>query len=252
MACSRLTLGRMIPRQSRRRAIREVEVGFNAAFDDVPHAYDELRSTGYMARRRADSYDRVVAGSTGMVLELGCGTGTLLRELAARHPDREFLGVEPLGRYVEFARSRAEAQGLHNVRFEEGTGEELVTVAGRGSAGLVISVDTLHHVRDMGRVARQVRQVATEAGRWRAMEPNRVHPYVWLYHTLTRGERTFPVGAFLHTVNGAGWRLAGRETLFLFPSGVSTVPAWVQRIERRAEKLLPLAGAVAFDLVRSS
>ena len=87
-------------------------------------------------------------------------------------------------------------------------------------------------------------------GRWQAMEPNRVHPYVWLYHVLTPGERTFAVRRFLRVARRAGWRVAGRGTLFAVPGGVRRLPPWGRALELRAERLRPLAGAVVLDLVR--
>lgn len=224
--------------------------GWNAGFDGVPEQYEELRGAGHMARRRLAYFLDVVDGSSGTVVELGCGTGTLLRALAARRPDRRFLGVEPLPNYVEFARERAASAGLRNVRFETGTGEELFAAAGPASAGLLISVDALHHVKDVDLVVAEAAQVAARGAHWRAMEPNRIHPYVAAYHVLTPGERTFPVRDFLRRAGAAGWRQAGRDSLYLFPSGVARVPAWAERLERRLERYRPVSGAVVLDLVR--
>lgn len=223
----------------------------NAGFDEVPDVYDELRATGHMARRREEDVAGLVAATTGPVLEVGCGTGTLLRALAARFPDRRFLGVEPLADYVTFAATRAREAGLANVRFAVGTGEGLSAVVDPASVGLVVSVDTLHHVSDVAAVAREVATAARPGARWRALEPNRLHPYVWLYHTLTAGERTFAVHPFLRAAGAAGWQLTARHRLFLYPSGVPRVPAWAERLERRWESNPLLSGAVVLDLVRS-
>jgi SAM-dependent methyltransferase len=222
----------------------------NASFDGDPRSYDQLRASGHMARRRAEYFLGVVDSSPGLVVELGCGTGTLLRWLAAARPDRRFLGVEPLGNYVQFARERAGAAGLTNVRFETGTGERLRSVAGERSAGLLISVDALHHVTDLDQVIAEAHAVAAPGAHWRAMEPNRLHPYVLAYHVLTPGERTFPVRDFLRRSEGGGWRLAARERLYVFPSGISRVPDWAGRLERRTERFRLLSGAVVLDLAR--
>ena len=222
----------------------------NAGFDDRPDEYDVLRSSGHMARRRAEHFAAVVAAVPGAVLEIGCGTGTLLHGLAARFPDRQFLGVEPLPGYVEFARERAAADGLQNLRFAVGTAESLGPAVADAGVGLLISVDALHHVTDLDATVREAARAVAPGGRWHAMEPNRIHPYVWIYHTVTEGERTFPVAPFLRSARAAGWRLAGRGSRFLVPSGVQRLPGWAQRLERRAERLRPLAGAVVLDLVR--
>ena len=222
----------------------------NAGFDDRPATYDELRADGHMARRRTDHFARVVRETPGTVLELGSGTGTLLRRLAAGAPDRTFVGVEPLANYVEFANARAAAEGSENVRFEVGVGEALPPAVAPGSVDLVISVDALHHVTDVDQVVEEVARVAAPGARWRAMEPNRLHPYVLAYHVLTAGERTFPARDFVRRAARAGWRLAGRERMFTYPSGVAGVPPWAARLERRLEWIPPVSGAVVLDLVK--
>jgi ubiquinone/menaquinone biosynthesis C-methylase UbiE len=235
-----------------RRGCRDGGPTRNAGFDDRPDQYDALRSAGHMAVRRASFFAAAVAAAPGTVVEIGSGTGTLLRGLAAGFPERSFVGVEPLPGYVDFAREEARAAGLANVRFEVGTAESLGAVVGTGGAGLLISVDTLHHVADVAATAREAARAVAPGGRWQAMEPNRVHPYVWLYHVLTPGERTFPVRRFVRAAGRAGWRLAGQRTLFAVPSGVGTLPGWAQRLEVRAERVRPLAGAVVLDLVRGA
>jgi ubiquinone/menaquinone biosynthesis C-methylase UbiE len=224
---------------------------YNAAFDEFPEAYDELRAAGHMARRRAEFFTDVLDRTSGPVLEIGCGTGALLRTLADRRPDRQFIGVEPLPNYVEFARERARAAGTRNVRFEVGTGETLDSAVEHGSIGLVITVDTLHHVSDTGQVVRAVARAAGADARWWAMEPNRIHPYVWAYHVFTEGERTFSPRNFLRHARAGGWQLQGRRTMYLYPSGVAAVPAWAEAVERRLERRRALAGAVVLELRRS-
>ena len=229
---------------------REPGRPLNGSFDDVPEEYDDLRAAGHMARRRAAFFSMAVHRTPGPVVELGCGTGTLLRELAAAHPDRSFLGIEPLANYVEFARQRAAAQGLGNVRFEAAPGETLGSVVAPGSAGLFITVDALHHVQDLDRVIDEVFTATRPDGRWVAMEPDRLHPYVLAYHVLTAGERTFPARDFLRRAQARGWALVRRKRLFIFPSGVVSVPGWAERMERRLERRRFVAGAVVHELVR--
>jgi SAM-dependent methyltransferase len=221
---------------------------FNAAFDEFPEAYDELRAAGHMARRRADFFTGVIDRFPGVVLEIGCGTGTLLRNLAARRPDRQFIGVEPLPNYVDFARAKAAGAGTGNVQFAAATGETLSEVVAPGSVGLVISVDALHHVTDTDQVVREVSRAATPGAHWWAMEPNRVHPYVWAYHVFTDGERTFPARDFLRRARAGGWELASRQNMYLYPSGIAQVPGWAEQLELRLERFRPVAGAVVLDL----
>lgn len=221
----------------------------NASYDDRPHVYDELRTAGHMARRRIEFFTAVVDRCPGPVLEIGSGTGTLLRQLAAARPDRTFTGVEPLPNYVEFANARAREAGLDNVRFVVGTGESL-PVSDQAAPRLILSVDALHHVDDLDRVIAEIARVTRPGARWLAMEPNRWHPYVWGYHVLTPGERTFAVRDFQRRAQRLGWQLVRTRSLFGVPGAVSRLPAWAERLERRIEKVRPLAGGVAMEFLR--
>lgn len=227
---------------------------FNAEFDDQPERYDDLRASGHMTRRRTELFDEVLDQTPGLVLELGSGTGTLLRALARTHPDRTMVGVEPLEGYAAFANAAAEAErdrlSAGSVHVEVGVGEQMPTCVEAGSVDLMLSVDALHHVADVDRVVSEVTRVTAPGARWVAMEPNRLHPYVLAYHVLTPGERVFRPGPFLTAVRRAGWSLQARRRVFAYPSTVAAVPAWAERAERVLERVAPLSGAVVLDLVK--
>lgn len=223
---------------------------YNASYDEQPEAYESLRAEGHMTRRRVEYFEDVLRNVPGTVLEVGSGTGTLLRRLAGNHPDRRFTGVEPLPNYVDFANGRSKDLGLENVVFEVGTGEALPASVADSSVDLFISVDALHHVDDLDAVIAEASRAAAPGARWRAMEPNRLHPYVYLWHTVTAGERTFDAGDFVRRARAAGWRLVGKDRLYIFPSTVQQVPPWAERLERRLEKVPFLSGGLALDLVK--
>lgn len=54
--------------------------------------------------------------SRPLELDVGCGDGTFLLEMAARFPERDFLGLERLGGRVKKICRRAARLGLSNVR----------------------------------------------------------------------------------------------------------------------------------------
>ena len=58
-------------------------------------------------------------------LEIGCGKGGFICELAARHPDVNFLAVELYANVLVSACEAAQAQGLTNIRFLYGNAEYL-------------------------------------------------------------------------------------------------------------------------------
>lgn len=204
-----------------------------------------------MSRRRTElSLERLDA-TEGDVLEIGAGTGHALCELATARPHRHFVGIEPLPNYVEFAAERAQRLGLKNVEFVVAAAESLPAPSSPGGFGLVLSTDTLHHVRDVRETARQLAVVSAPGAHWLAMEPNRLNLYMAAYHRFTEGERNFAVNAFLKAARAVGWQPVDRNYIFLIPGGVDRPPRWAQRIERRLEGIAPVGAGVVLDLVRS-
>ncbi len=66
-------------------------------------------------------------------LEIGCGKGGFVCELARRHPDVNFLAMEQYANVLVTAVEAAEAQGLDNVRFLWGNAEYLPRFIPAGS-----------------------------------------------------------------------------------------------------------------------
>jgi SAM-dependent methyltransferase len=96
----------------------------NSHWDGRPHEYDELRACWLNQRRLAFLVDQIRATnlpSGATVLEVGSGTGWLLRRLAARFPEHRFVELEPDAAYVDFARQNAQPNEQHSV----GVAEEL-------------------------------------------------------------------------------------------------------------------------------
>ena len=58
-------------------------------------------------------------------LEIGCGKGGFICEIAARHPERNFIAVEKYGNVLVTAVERAKKSGLNNVWFLWGDAEYL-------------------------------------------------------------------------------------------------------------------------------
>lgn len=65
-----------------------------------------------------DLVDRMRLGAS--VLELGCGRGRVLMELAARFPRSRFIGVDSSPAAIAEARAEARARELDNVEFSNG------------------------------------------------------------------------------------------------------------------------------------
>ena len=94
------------------------------------------------------------------VLEIGCGTGAVIRTLAQRQGIGEALGVDPSPVFV--ARARSLAQNIPNLAFEVGDGRALELVPERFDTVLIHT--TLCHVPEPERLVAEAFRVLRPGG----------------------------------------------------------------------------------------
>jgi len=84
----------------------------------------ELRASDPQQRAMLESYLAEIAPlATARVLEIGCGTGAVVRVVAGRPGVAEVVGVDPSPVFI--AKARELSAGLTNVAFEEGDGRSV-------------------------------------------------------------------------------------------------------------------------------
>jgi len=100
-------------------------------------------------------------GRPGTILDVGCGTGKLLRSASQRFPAAKLVGVDAAIEMVKQARSST-PDGT--IQFQQATAEELPFL--NDSFDLVFSTMTFHHWQNQKRGAAEVARVLTPNGRW--------------------------------------------------------------------------------------
>jgi ubiquinone/menaquinone biosynthesis C-methylase UbiE len=138
-------------------------------YDRDVQAFDE-RAASYESGRHGQLHkeisDRVVelalsrVPAPRRVLDVGCGTGYVLRKLAARLPQASgFLGIDAAPRMIEVARS---ASPDERVNFVQGIAERLP--ADDGAYDLVVSTTSFDHWTDQAAGIRECARVLAPGG----------------------------------------------------------------------------------------
>lgn len=144
------------------RVLRCLRTGEGTAYGDYP-CFHQIMAEDSAQTVGGALFDAVLPLAEGLVdrleqgidvLDAGCGRGGVLIALAERFPRSRFVGYDLGSDAIAFARERAEAAGLGNVRFEA---RDLTGFEEPGSFDLVTSFDAVHDQKDPEGLVRGIR-----------------------------------------------------------------------------------------------
>lgn len=182
-----------------------------AAFDARAPAYEH----GWLGRLHRDVADRTLAIALGVnprplrVLDVGCGTGYLLRQAGMRLPEAtELVGVEPAPGMVEAAKAAAADDRLV---FQHGVAEELAFAD--GSFDLVLAITSFDHWSDQRAGVTEVARVLVPGGHFVLADLLSL----WLLPTVLsiRRGRVRTLGRARALLSGVGLRPIERHNLYV-------------------------------------
>jgi ubiquinone/menaquinone biosynthesis C-methylase UbiE len=95
------------------------------------------------------------------ILDVGCGTGKLLKSAESRFPGAKLVGVDAAIEMVKYAQA---SNPIGTIQFQQAMAEELPFP--NASFDLVFSTMTFHHWPDQTRGIAEVARVLSPGGRW--------------------------------------------------------------------------------------
>lgn len=98
------------------------------------------------------------------VLDVGCGRGKALVELAGRYPESEFVGYDLSEEAVAWARENASRRGLDNVRYEVRDVSDFDETAEPDAFDFVTTFDAVHDQADPAAVLRGIARTLRPGG----------------------------------------------------------------------------------------
>jgi ubiquinone/menaquinone biosynthesis C-methylase UbiE len=100
-------------------------------------------------------------GQPGAILDIGCGTGRLLRAAETTFPGAKLVGIDAA---IEMVKHAQASNPTGTIEFRLATAEELPFPDAHFD--LMFSTMTFHHWQDQSRGVAEVARVMTSSGRW--------------------------------------------------------------------------------------
>ncbi len=127
------------------------------------------------------------------VIDVGCGRGRALVELAGWFPNSTFDGYDLSEDAIAYARETARGRGLDNVEFHVQDAAQLDTVVDDGTVGFATTFDAVHDQADPGAVVRSIRRSLTDDGVYLAQDIDASSSH--------HGDLDHPIGPLLYTIS---------------------------------------------------
>lgn len=134
-----------------------------AEFDAWAPSYETGRLARWYQAQGALALQHARVPANGSVLDVGCGTGWTLRQLARSRPDLSCLGIDLSRRMIETAKEYAEADRLDQVQFERCDWES-PSAREIGIHDLIICLSAFHYFGDPAAALTRMRKALRPGG----------------------------------------------------------------------------------------
>ena len=119
-------------------------------FDKLAAVYERNRLSGWYKAQADYAIAELGESEEGLVLDVGCGTGRLLRKVVGARPKLQGLGIDISGEMISTARAEATRECVERLVFLESDWESIEPVVletGVGSRPIIaaVCVSSLHY-----------------------------------------------------------------------------------------------------------
>jgi ubiquinone/menaquinone biosynthesis C-methylase UbiE len=137
-------------------------------FDAKAEVYESNRLAPWYQAQGDRVLEHLSVDPAEVVLDVGCGTGYLLRQIARACPGVTGIGVDIAPKMIEVARARAAQQGLSHLTFVaadwEQQSEEATSLINRRPVACAVCVSAFHYFRTPVGALRAIHDVLRPGG----------------------------------------------------------------------------------------
>ncbi|MCV2353664.1 class I SAM-dependent methyltransferase [Paucibacter sp. B2R-40] len=221
----------------------------NSTWDKDPAGYDSHRTTWLHQRKTNRLFEFLTEAKAGeRIIEVGCGTGVAILDIAERRPDLSFIGIDPNREYIDYANTKVTQRKFKNVSFSTGLAEQISSSNENScQANWIISTDVLHHVSDLRRSIEEISLNSCSGAKWMILEPSWLNPYICYFQATKLGERNFWPNAFLELTRN-NWHHEATQYINIIPSAIKKPNNIIKKLEYFLEGLPVICGTICLVL----
>lgn len=97
------------------------------------------------------------------VLDIGCGSGSVVRKIAEFIEHGEVIGIDPTAKMIEYAKAQDSTKVTVSMHFEQAGAEHIPCPDNH--ADIIVAVNSLHHWQDVTKGLSEVRRVLKPTGK---------------------------------------------------------------------------------------
>ena len=186
-------------------------------FDKLAAVYERNRLSGWYKAQADYAIAELGESEEGLVLDVGCGTGRLLRKAVGARPKLQGLGIDISGEMISTARAEATRECVESLVFLESDWESIEPVVletGVGSRPIIaaVCVSSLHYFSDPPAAVRKIYECLSPGAKFvlvdRAKDRSML-TQLWgfLHERIIKDHvRFYSSSELLHIVKNAGFR----------------------------------------------
>lgn len=142
-----------------------------AKFDRIAAKYEINRLSGWYKAHAKIIMQVLNDPSPGFILDVGCGTGWLLRQIAKIHNYEKGIGIDISPNMIAHAKKAAAQETIRNLELIQGNWEDIdLSVLSGKSITTLICANTYHYFADPSTAAKKMFQSLDKGGRFFLLE----------------------------------------------------------------------------------
>jgi len=166
-------------------------------FDEIASTYETNRLSLWYKVHGEMILNDLDPPQNGAILDIGCGTGWLLRQIVKLHQHIKGIGIDISSKMIDIAKEETCRENINNLAFIKGDWEELdLSMLKQENIKTIVCANTFHYFTDPVRAAKRMSQTLMEGGKFSLLErdkANSILTHTWgvLHRFLIRDHVRF-------------------------------------------------------------